>query len=58
MAELVSQVTTRIDDLDSKDEVSVAHDDERDLHLTDSRAMQRMRSAGTSTSPGSSDEDN
>jgi hypothetical protein len=53
-----SQATARIDDLEIEDDASFALDDERDLHLTDSRAMQRIRSAGTTTSPGSSDEDN
>jgi len=57
MNQIDEQTTTQIEDL-AEDDAAVRLDDEIDLHLTDTAGLARLRTSGTSTSPGSSDEDN
>lgn len=52
------QVTTVINDLDDQDAAATARTEVPDLHLTESALIAGLRTSGTTTSPGASEEDN
>jgi hypothetical protein len=54
----VDQTTIKLDDLEVLDSHPSPVPEHTDLHISDTLTLVGARTAGTSTSPGSSDEDN
>jgi hypothetical protein len=58
MTDYANTTVTHLDDLDSPEAEPNTDREAMDLHITDTLTLVGARSAGTTTSPGASDEDN